>query len=658
MRLALVLAALALVALPRPAAADTALSEQEVLYGCGKPKGPFAVALRPEVDLKELATWAMGFTCKKLLYASSIAGRSAKVTMLTPGTLTASEAWGLFQAALHGMGLAVVPKGAALEIVESVKAKDEALAILKEFPDGGADVVRLLLRPEHVAVDDLRAALELVKSQHGAVAALPNLHALLVTDRASHVARMKTLVTELDRPAAGDAVFAIPLRHVPAATVTPTIEKLLAGKEPLRLVADERTNTLFLAGTAADHARAAALANALDLDTGDDAKVQLIKLAHARAADVAADLAPLLGEVKVAADEASNALLVLAPPRDVAALRAIVDEMDRPRRQIYLEALVLEVESGTGRELGVAWHGGKPRRGGTYVGGLSSEGLSSVLPKDALAGGGLLGGLIGVPLRGSDRLFGTTIPSIGLLVRASAYSNRLDVLASPHLLTLDNHKATISVGENIPYKSSSGGATTVGTTLPPNIERQKVALTLEVTPHVADGDVIRLDLQLESSQLGNEDFGDDLGPTWKERTIETSVVLRDQESVVLGGLVDERIEDRMTGVPILSAIPVLGALFRTTERYRMKSNLLVILTPHLIDDTTAGREVLARRMRERDEFLRAASDLERRVLAPRLDYRKKRGLLAEIDAAVEEVEREQAARARAVRPTVPAGRIE
>src|SRR4029079_4707038 len=133
-----------------------------------------------------LATWAMGVSCRKIVYSSSLATRSAKVTMLTPGPMTFSAAWELFPIALRPMGLAVVAKGQTLEIVESAQAKEEALAIRKRFPDDGGDIARVLLRPEHVGVDDLKAALELVKSKAGEVAPLTKLGALLITDDAAH----------------------------------------------------------------------------------------------------------------------------------------------------------------------------------------------------------------------------------------------------------------------------------------------------------------------------------------------------------------------------------------------------------------------------------------------------------------------------------------
>jgi hypothetical protein len=197
-------------------------------YSCGKPKGQFEVRLKDEVELRDLVAWAMGFSCKRFVYASSIAGRSAKLTMITPGKLDAKEAWGVFEVGLEVMGLTAVPKGSVLEIVESAQAKEAALAIRKSFPDGGGGVVRVLVRPQHVPVEELRAALELVRSKNGVVTALSGMRALLVTDDGRHAARMRTLIDELDRPAEGAGVWAIPVKYRDATklldVLTPLVE--------------------------------------------------------------------------------------------------------------------------------------------------------------------------------------------------------------------------------------------------------------------------------------------------------------------------------------------------------------------------------------------------------------------------------------------------
>ena len=661
-------------------------------FACGKPGARFAVQLKDEIALPELVTWAMGFSCKRFVYTSGLASRSAKLTMITPGKLDAGEAWAVFEVGLEAMGLAAVPKGGVLEIVEAAGAKDAALAIRRGFPEGGGGPVRLLLRPAHVAVDDLRAALELVKSRNGVVTPLANLRALLVTDDGRHVARMKTLVDELDQPGDGAGVWAVPVTHRDAVALVDVLTSMLApdaastsAARPPRLVADRRVNTIFAVGSAADHARVASLVAALDRDQGDDAQMTAVRLRNARAVEVVAALQPLVnggsqgqaagaaaavaGPVRLAADDGTNAVLVLASARDTLAVRAMLDELDAPRRQIYLEAMVLEVSSTRGRDLGVAWHAGADTgstdASGLAFGGLQGSGLSSVVPGESVdaIGAGFLGGLIGTPL--SSTVLGDTIPSLGVLLEASATSSEVEVLASPHIMTLDNKTATISVGANIPYKSRNAATSELVPGGGQQIERQKVALTLQITPHIAPAEPgaapgderIRLDIDLEHNQLGDSDFGG-LGPTWKERSLETTVVLRDQDNLVLGGLIDERVENVTDGIPVLADLPLLGALFRSSRKLRTKSNLLIVITPHLIDDSAAGRALFDRRMREREEFLRARSALTTQVAAPDVDYRRKRGLVAEIDATVRAVERERERRGQVQAPAQPRGRVD
>ncbi len=662
------------------------------VYSCGKPRGRFAVNLKDEVALRDLVAWAMGFSCKRFVYASSLASRSAKLTMITPGTLDAGEAWAVFEVGLEAMGLTAVPKGGVLELVETAQAKDAALAIRRSFPDGGGGPVRLLVKPRHVPVEELRAALELVRSRHGTVAALPGLRALLVTDDGRHVAAMRTLVAELDRALDGASLWTIPVEHRPAPALVELLVPLVTepvapgkggGAAGPRLVADPRINVVFVVGSAADHARVAALVRVLDSDQGDDARMTAVRLRHARAAEVMAALQPLLsggggaaaagpgagaavaGPVRLSSDDGTNAILILASARDTLAVRAMLAELDAPRRQIYIEAMVLEVSSNRSRELGASWHLGKEGAGGGLtLGALTQDGLSSVFPRDSLAsaGAGFLGGILGKPL--TSTLLGETVPSLGVLVKATASSGDIEVLASPHLMTIDNKPSTISVGSNIPYLSRSATATQLVSTAP-SIDRQKVALTLKLTPHVAPAEAgdapgderIRLDLELEHNQLGAADF-QGLGPTWKERKLETSVVLRDQDTFVLGGLIDERVESSVDKIPLLGDLPVVGALFRSTRTVREKANLLIVITPHLIDDSAAGRAVFERRMREREEFLRARSALSTRVAAPGVDYRRKRGLVAEIDASVRAVEAERRALDAVRAPARPRGRVE
>ena len=651
-------------------------------FACARPKQSFEVAFPDEVGVRDLVTWGMSISCKRFVYAAGVANRSAKLTLITPGKLDAGAAWALFEAGLDAMGLAAVAKGPVYEIVEAAHAKDAALAIRTRFPDGGGAPVRLLLRPAHVAVADLAPALELVKSRVGTIAPLPNLRALLITDDGRHVARMRALVDELDRPAAGAGVWAVPVSHRDPAGLIEVLEPMLrdpAGKPEAgapRLVADRRAGALFVIGSTADHQRVAALVAVLDRDTGDTA-LTAVRLRNAKAAEVVTALTPLVtggdgkGEaaIRLAADPGTNAVLIQASPTDAAAVRAMVDELDLPRRRIYVEAMVLEVSATASRALGVSWHAASASDDGTVtLGGLQTGSVSSIDPATSLAsaGAGAVAGVLGASL--TSTLLGESVPSFGALVHAVATRGEVEVVASPHVMTLDNKETTLSIGVNIPYKSRAASANPL-TGSGEQIERRDLALTLKLTPHVApaaadevDGggggpERIHLDIAFEHDQLGDSDFAG-LGPTWKQRKLTTSVVVDDQESVVLGGLIDERIETSSQRTPLLGDLPVVGALFRSQSRVRAKQNLLIVITPHLIDDSLAGRALFERRMRERDEFLRARTSLIDRLARPRLDYGKKRGLIAEIDATVRGVERERAARAALELAPPPRGRVD
>ena len=234
---------------------------------------------------------------------------------------------------------------------------------------------------------------------------------------------MKTLVEELDRPGDGAGVWAVPVEHRdPDALIevlTPLLATPASGATPARepkLVADRRSRAVFVVGAAADYQRVAALVGVLDRDQGDGAAMTAIRLRNARASEVVAALAPLtsggggdkavVGTVKLAADEGTNAVLIQASPQDTLAVRAMLDELDAPRRQVYVEAMVLEVSEATNRALGAAWHlGSDTSDGGVALGGFQTTTLSSVTAATSLAnaGAGVLGGILGTGRLADDR---------------------------------------------------------------------------------------------------------------------------------------------------------------------------------------------------------------------------------------------------------------
>jgi general secretion pathway protein D len=279
----------------------------------------------------------------------------------------------------------------------------------------------------------------------------------------------------------------------------------------------------------------------------------------------------------------------------------------------------------------------------------------------------MIGGLIGAPLTGSQTILGTSIPSYGLLFQALATQNNTDILSAPHIVAIDNEKTEFSVGNNIPYKAGlsfggfglpgAGGAASPTGSIGQNIQRQDLNLALNVTPHISSQDVVRLEIEQETKDIAGSDA--ELGPTWSQRKLKTQVVVHDQQSVVIGGLIQERDIYSVTKVPLLGDIPILGYLFKYSTKTKKKTNLLILLTPYIVKDQLDLQSIRERKMREREEFVQSFSTLNEMKYEPKVDYRRKRGLVEEINRSLQSVDDDvNAANALGHRKWVDPGPIE
>lgn len=457
---------------------------------------------------------------------------------------------------------------------------------------------------------------------------------------------------------------------------------------PSKILVDERTNTLIVVSSEAGYLRVKALVDRLDilLDTEGGSAIRVYPLENALAEELAATLTTALsgqappqrggqqpgqparpqptpaapvtelgssleGTVRVIGDKPTNSLIIMSSGRDYLAVRDVIRRLDQPRRQIFIEALILEVQLNKGLDLGTSSHGGLPVRDGDAIvlGGVQTSTLKSINPASLATLTGLVGGLIGSPLANSQSFLGTSIPSYAVLFQALANQDNTNILSAPHIIAIDNEKAEFSVGNNIPYKAgltfggfpTAGGApgTPIGS-IGQNIQREKLNLTLNVTPHISSNDAVRLEIEQETKDLGGQD--PELGPTWAERKLKTQVVVHDQESVVIGGLIQERDVYNVTKVPLLGDIPLLGYLFKYSTKQKRKTNLLILLTPYIIKDQLDLASIKERKLREYREFAESFAYLNDKKYEPKIDYRRKRGLLEEINRALLSVEEDRA----------------
>ena len=452
---------------------------------------------------------------------------------------------------------------------------------------------------------------------------------------------------------------------------------------PSKILVDDRTNTLIVVSSEAGYMRVKALVDRLDisLETEGGNSIRVYPLENALAEELATTLnnamgqaqqpqagrrpgqpgapaaAPqptgdlgtsLEGQVRIIGDKPTNSLIVMSSGRDYIAIKDVIKRLDQPRRQIFIEALILEVNLSKDLSIGTSSHGGMPfNNGDLAIAGVQTPSLRSLDVKTLAAATGLVGGLLGSPLANSQSFLGTSIPSYGILFQALATQDNSNILSAPHIIAIDNEKAEFSVGNNIPYKAglSFGGIglpATGSQSLPgsigQNIQREKLNLTLNVTPHISSNDAVRLEIEQETKDLGSQSA--ELGPTWTERKLKTQVVVHDQQSVVIGGLIQEKDIYNETKVPLLGDIPILGYLFKYSTKSKRKTNLLILLTPYIVKDQLDLQAIRERKTRERDEFVRSFVTLNEMKYSPKIDYRRKRGMIEEINRSVLSVEQD------------------
>lgn len=678
-----------------------------------QPRGAkFRITLPEEAELKDLVNWMMSISCQKFIWDPKV--RGGKVTILSPEPVTVDEAYAAFYAALQTMGLTVEPSGKYFKIVESTGAESRTLPVYG--PSGRAPAndrfVTQLIRPKSGNTADIVGVLNKLKSKQGAVETSGDL--IILTDTGTSVRRLMKIINEIDDPKMQDAekIFFFQLQAADPEETAETIREIFGEKDAKkggakagakdgsssaafsRVVVDERTGTLIVVAPEDDYQVIRRLIERLDVPlAGGGGRIHVYKLKNADPEEVANVLTQLgtgakansgngnnnrrgnnrnnggnagaagpagaaelfSGEIKVTADPATRSLVILASTSDFKALLSVIEELDRPRKQVYIEVYLLELTTGNLLTGGAGAHFGSDfnTSGGQGLGFVSSAPTADqstvVLSPSVLSG--LAAGVIGPQVPNSSALLGTSadIPAFGVVIQALHELTDVNFVAEPHLYTADNHEASIEVGRNVPTPAAItvGGVGGNGLGVAQqSIQRQDVTLNVTVTPHINDGDQLTLDIEMENNDI--ESISETLGVTTTKRRLKLEqVVARDDQPVVLGGLMQEIERVSTSQVPGLGQIPLLGWLFKSKRREKTKVNLMMILVPHILETPDDVRRIHERRMKERLEFLERNTAFKRRDLDININYRKKSGLLSAVNAEAirmseEDVFRQQA----------------
>ncbi|MEJ2360638.1 MAG: type II secretion system secretin GspD [Gammaproteobacteria bacterium] len=544
-------------------------------------------------DISTVIEAVSKFTGQNFIIDPRVKGR---VTIISHRPMNADQIYQVFLSVLKVHGFAAIPGPDVVKIVPDVNAKQDAIDTLNAARhDMGDQMITQIIEVKHVNASQLVPILRPLVPQRGQLAAVPSSNVIIIADTAANIARLTKIIHRIDT-VSGDQIELIPLQHASATEVVRVLTQLSAnepkapGGRP-KLVADDRTNSILISGSKSERLRLKALIASLDTPMEVGGNIHVVYLRNA----VAKDLVPVLtgvsktvvkgkaaaggnSQVFIQADESTNALVITAPPDVYRSLRSVISQLDVRRAQVMVDAVIAEITTDKARELGIQW-AVDGRNGGNAVG-LVNFTLGT--PITALANLTSPPNPAGLTV-GAGNFNGTN--KIAALLSALAADSHTNILSTPTLVTLDNHEASIVVGQNVPFVTGSYANTGGGTT-PTNpfttIQRQDVGLTLKIKPQINEGDTIKMDVTQQVSSIAPSSGAADI--ITNKREIKTSVLVDDGQIIVLGGLIKDDLTQTEQKVPGLGDIPLLGWLFRYEKTEKIKTDLMVFLHPTILKD--------------------------------------------------------------------------
>jgi general secretion pathway protein D len=594
-----------------------------------------------DADIRAMITAVADMTGRNIIVDPQVSG---SVTVISSQSLDDDEVWDMFQTILRVHGYAAVGEGDTVRIVPDVNARQDGDVPVDDMDVGGSAPVTRIIELEHVSAAEVAQLLRQLLPQSAYMVHHEGSNSLIISDRASNIRRIETIIDRLDA-AVDEEVEVIKLSHADAGEVVELINRIYpADGGAQSAVADARTNTVVLSGDPARRLRLRTLISHLDTPLESEGSTQVIYLRYATADTLVPVLEGILEldsedgpEARIQAHVETNALVVTAPPSVFRSIQSVVRQLDIKRAQVHVEAIIAEVALDTSRELGIQWQAFESGDEGFFGGTNFRTGGDNIINLSAgLAAGGEEGNVL-LPGRGlnlgyvggTTSLLGVELLEIGGLARALSNDSNTNVLSTPSVVTLDNHEASINVGQEVPFLSGSfstqGVSTAEGQVNPfQTINREEIGVKLNVTPHVNEGDTILLDIGQEVSTLAPSAGAVDL--ITNKRTISTRVMVPDGAILVLGGLMSEDMQEGREAVPGLGRIPVLGELFRYRSSSNIKRNLMVFIRPKILRDEALMDEVTGAKYRhirdlqlEQRERVDGLGDAAQMPLLPELE---------------------------------------
>ncbi|WP_417910312.1 type II secretion system secretin GspD [Candidatus Electronema sp. PJ] len=625
----------------------------------------------PDIDLNILISLISQMTGKNFIVDPAVKG---KVTIISPEKILVEDAYKVFESVLEVHGFATVPSGSVIKIIPAVQARSKSIPTVRNGESSLTDdkIVTRIIPIEHSTPDEIRKLIAPLISKTSVVLPHEQSGLLIMTDALSNINRLLEIIKAVDVPATGEELEVIPLKYASAETIGKSIGQMfiqtagvrrpgMPGSGPgqnIKIIPYERTNSLIVFAPRPQIEKLKGLLAQLDTEvTTEGGNIHVYYLQHANAEEIVKVLtslptskqgketdnskivqprqveepqlqqrpeqpkaaaqpvasAQLSADIKITADPETNALIVTAAQEEYMALEEVIKQLDIPRRMVYLEALIMEVSIDKQFEIGAEWGGlgDIHDETGTLGAGFSKNSFNLINGISKGTAGMASGATFGI-LKKGVKIGSAYFPNIGAVVNAFQKDSDINIIATPQILTTDNKEANITVGENVPYITSKNSSSSGSSQDYTNYEYKDVGTTLKITPQINQANLLRLDIGVEVTRLKSE--AGVATPTTYKRSAATTVVVHNQEIVVIGGMIGQDATSGDYKVPLLGDVPVLGWLFKTHENSARKTNMFIFIAPRIVDSAPELADLYYKKRDKMEEVKKGAGQVPEQLL--------------------------------------------
>ncbi|MCM2278695.1 MAG: type II secretion system secretin GspD [Oligoflexia bacterium] len=613
----------------------------------------------PDADIMDIAKTLGKLTGKNFIFDKDVKGR---ISIVSNSPITVGDAWKAFLTALDINQFALIPSGKYIRIARQRDARDKQLRTYTGdySPDTDALITRVFPL-KYINAEEVARTFRSFMPANSRIIPYDQTNTVIVTDTGSNIAKLSKMLEILDVEGYDLGIEVIAVKFASASELSKLIDTLLPGTAGAggppgtprfgggaargfnarrtkeggvinTIISDERTNTLIVNANSkgADQVRelVAKLDQKIPAQRGGG-RVHVVYLQFADAEQIANTLNNLSsqqvgggfkpisspgggtgvnpvaaslfeGQIKVASDKATNSLVITASPSDFITVQRVINRLDIPRDEVFVEVVIMEVALSRG--FNYSSNAINPRNGVALT---TNQDLLNFIQNPLAVGGAIIGystqSTKDVTINGTKQ----AIPNFQAMIKLIQSNSKANVLATPQIIALDNTEATFESAENIPVSQTTA---VQGGILQQSFGKERVALSIKIKPQINKvTNFVKLDV---TAKLG--DITDRAPPEAQgkavatlERTAQTSVVVGDSDTVVIGGLMRDKVSETTSKIPLLGDIPLLGWLFRSHTSATDKTNLLIFLTPHIVRQYEKVRALLDKKLKERDDFLEA-----------------------------------------------------